>query len=83
MGLIAAALGAVGGGLADQWLEVIEAKDMAEGVVLAKGEAVRTDKRNTNKKGSSDVISNGSIIHVDQNQFMMLVDGGKIVDYTA
>ncbi len=83
MGLIAAALGAVGGGLADQWLEVIEADNMGEGVVLAKGVPVRTDKRNTNKKGSSDVISNGSIIHVDQNQFMMLVDGGKIVDFTA
>ena len=83
MGLIAAALGAVGGGLADQWLEVIEASDMGEGVVLAKGVPVRTDGRNSNKKGSSDVISNGSIIHVDQNQFMMLVDGGKIVDYTA
>lgn len=83
MGLIAAALGAVGGGLADQWLEVIEAKDMGEGIVLAKGVPVRTDGRNSNKKGSSDVISNGSIIHVDQNQFMMLVDGGKIIDYTA
>lgn len=83
MGLIAAALGAVGGGLADQWLEVIEADGMGEGIVLTKGVPVRTDKRNTNKKGSSDVISNGSIIHVDQNQFMMLVDGGKIVDFTA
>ena len=83
MGLISAAVGAVGGGLADQWLEVIEAGDMGEGIVLAKGVAVRTDKRNTNKKGSSDVVSNGSIIHVNQNQFMMLVDGGKIVDYTA
>ena len=83
MGLIVATLGAVGGGLADQWLEVIEADNMGEGVVLTKGVAVRTDRRNTNKKGSSDVISNGSVIHVEQNQFMMLVDGGKIIDYTA
>lgn len=83
MGLIAAALGAVGGGLADQWLEVIEAEDMKEGVVLTKGIAVRKDKRSANKKGSGSIISNGSIIHVDQNQFMMLVDGGKIIDYTA
>ena len=56
---------------------------MGEGIVLAKGVPVRTDKRNRNTKGSSDVISNGSIIHVNQNQFMMLVDGGKIIDYTA
>lgn len=83
MGLITAALSAVGGNLADQWVEVIEADDMGEGIVLAKGVPVRTDGRNRNKKGSSDIISNGSIIHVNQNQFMMLVDGGKIIDYTA
>ena len=28
-------------------------------------------------------MSDGSVIHVYPNQFMMLVDGGKIVDYTA
>ena len=30
-----------------------------------------------------DTVSNGSIVHVYPNQFMMLVDGGKVVDYTA
>lgn len=84
MGLIAALVGSVGGGLADQWQEVIEADDMAEGIVLTKGVKVRpNDKRNSNKKGTEDYITNGSIIHVNQNQFMMLVDGGAIVDYTA
>ena len=28
-------------------------------------------------------VRNGSVIHVYDNQFMMLVDGGKVVDYTA
>lgn len=84
MGLIAALAGSVGGGLADQWQEVIEADDMAEGIVLTKGVKVRpNDRRNSNKKGTEDYITNGSIIHVNQNQFMMLVDGGAIVDYTA
>lgn len=84
MGLIAALVGSVGGGLADQWQEVIEADDMAEGIVLTKGVKVRpNDRRNSNKKGTEDYITNGSIIHVNQNQFMMLVDGGAIVDYTA
>ncbi len=36
-----------------------------------------------NRKGTANTVSNGSIIHVYDNQFMMLVDGGKIVDYTA
>jgi membrane protease subunit (stomatin/prohibitin family) len=29
------------------------------------------------------LISNGSVILVEQNQFMLLTDGGKIVDYSA
>ena len=28
-------------------------------------------------------MSDGSVIHVYPNQFMMIVDGGKVVDYTA
>ncbi len=84
MGIIKAFFSAVGGALADQWQEVIEADSMSDTTVFAKGVKVRPkDKRNSNKKGTEDIISNGSIIHVYPNQFMMLVDGGKIVDYTA
>ena len=84
MGLIVAAFDAISGNLGDQWLDVIEAADMSEGIVMTKGVAVRRgEKRNNNRKGSSDIVSNGSVIHVNQNQFMMLVDGGKIVDYSA
>ncbi len=83
MGIIKAFFSAVGGSLADQWEEVLEADSMSDTTVFTKGVKVRNDKRNGNKRGSSDVISNGSVIHVYDNQFMMLVDGGKIVDYTA
>ena len=84
MGIIRAAINAVGGTLADQWLEVIEADAMGEGTVFTKGVTVRNgDKRNSNKKGTADTVSNGSIIHVYPGQFMMLLDGGKVVDYTA
>ncbi len=84
MGIIRATLNAIGGGFGDQWEEVIEADSMSDTSVFVKGVKVRAnDKRNTNKKGTADVISNGSIIHVYPNQFMILVDGGKIVDYTA
>ena len=88
MGIIKATLGAVGGGLADQWLEVLEADDMGGTTLFTKGVKVRRDdrrseKRSSNKKGTEDYISNGSIIHVYPGQFMMLVDGGKIVDFTA
>ena len=84
MGIIRAALNAAGGALADQWLEVVEADSMGDTTVFTKGVTVRSgDKRNNNKKGTADTISNGSIIHVYPGQFMMLVDGGKVVDYTA
>ncbi len=84
MGIIKAVTNAIGGGLADQWLEVIEAGDMSDSTVFCAGVPVRRgDGRNQNKKGSVGVISDGSIIHVQQNQFMLLVDGGKVVDYTA
>lgn len=84
MGIIRATLNAIGGSLADQWEEVLEADNMGENTVFTKGVKVRSnDRRNSNRKGTEDVISNGSIIHVYPNQFMILVDGGKVVDYTA
>lgn len=83
MGIIKAFFDSIGGNLADQWLEVIEADNMSDTTVFTSGVAARTGKRNSNKKGSDGYISDGSIIHVYDNQFMLLVDGGKVVDYTA
>lgn len=84
MGIVKAFFDAASGSLADQWLEVIEADEMSDTTVFTKGVKVRkNDKRNNNKKGTEDSISNGSIIHVYPGQFMMLVDGGKIIDFTA
>lgn len=80
MGIIKAIKTAIGGSLADQWLEVIEPGDMGDQTVFASG--VKT-RKGSNVKGTDDTVSNGSVIHVYPNQFMMLVDGGKIVDYTA
>lgn len=80
MGIIKAVAGAIGTSLADQWLEVFEAENMGDQTVFTKGVKIRSGQ---NKKGLDDVVSNGSMIHVYPNQFMMLVDGGKVVDYTA
>lgn len=84
MGIIRAITGAIGGALADSWLEVVECGDMGDNTVFASGVKVRQgDRRNQNVKGTADTVSNGSVIHVYDNQFMMLVDGGKVVDFTA
>lgn len=82
MGIIKAVTTAVGGALADQWLEAVEPDDMGDRTVFARGVQVCRGK-GSNTKGSPDIVSDGSVIHVYPNQFMMLVDGGKIVDYTA
>ena len=76
MGLIKAAVSAIGSGLGDQWLEVLEANDMGGSTVFTSGVPVRPGK-GSNTKGSSNIVSNGSKIHVYPNQFMLLVDGGK------
>ena len=83
MGIIKAAINAVTGALADSWLEVIESAPMGNNDVIVPGQAVDQKGRSQNKKGGENLVSNGSIIHVLDNQFMILVDGGKIVDYTA
>ena len=80
MGLIKALIDSVTGALADQWLEILEADGMSDHTVFAKAVTVR---KNGNKKGTEGVISNGSVIHVYPGQFMMLLDGGKVIDYTA
>lgn len=84
MGIIRAIGGAVGGTLADTWLEAVEADNMDNSVLMTEGVLVRRDdKRTQNKKYTEGIITDGSIIHVAENQFMLLVDGGKIVDYSA
>ena len=83
MGIIRAAAGAIGGSLADSWLEYITAGDMGPTTVLTKGVQVTRGKRGSNRKGTPDIISNGSRIEVGPNQMMILVDSGRIVDYCA
>ncbi|HWR60230.1 MAG TPA: SPFH domain-containing protein [Clostridia bacterium] len=84
MGIIKAIASAIGGSLADQWLEVIEPYNMSDTTVFTSGIKVRKDdRRNSNVKGTDNTVSNGSVVHVYPNQFMMLLDGGKVVDFTA
>ena len=80
MGLISAAVSSVSGVLSDSWKEVIEPDDMSDSTLLVKGVAVR---KGSNKKGTDNYVSNGSVIHVYPNTLMLLMDGGKIVDYSA
>lgn len=80
MGIVKALTTALGGSLADQWLEVIEAGDMGDQTVFSSGVKIR---KGSNTRGTDNTVSDGSVIHVYPNQFMILVDGGKVIDYTG
>ena len=82
MGLLKAALGSVGGVFADQWKEYFYCDSMPENVLVTKGRK-RTGSRSSNTKGSDNIISNGSVIAVNEGQCMMIVEQGKIVELTA
>lgn len=76
MGLIKAGMGAVGGVLADQWKEFFYCDSMPPDVLMMKGQK-RTGGRSSNTGGEDNIISNGSVIAVNNGQCMMIVEQGK------
>jgi len=82
MGLIKALAGAVGGTLADQWLEFFVCESLEADVLAAKGQK-KTSKRSSNTKGEDNIISNGSGIVVNKGQAAIIVDNGRIVELCA
>lgn len=84
MGIIRAVKDAIGGALTDQWLENYESAPMGPTTLTAPAVRVRkNDRRNQNQNATVDTLNNGSIIQVKEGQFMLLTDGGKIIDYTG
>ena len=82
MGLIKAAIGSVGGVLADQWKEYFYCEAIPVDVLAVKG-VKRTSGRSSNTKGSDNIISQGSIIAVADGQCMIIVEQGKVVEVCA
>lgn len=82
MGLLKAGVGALGGVLADQWREYFYCDSIPADILCTKG-SKRTSKRSSNTKGSENIISNGSVIAVNEGQCMIIVDQGKVVDMSA
>lgn len=84
MGLIKAALGAAGGVLGDQWKEFIYCEGMPADVLMTKGrKRTSSQGRSSNTTAEDNVISNGSVIVVNNGQCMMIVEDGKVVDVCA
>ena len=82
MGLIKAAIGSLGGVLADQWKEYFYCDSLPENIMATKG-VKRTSGRSSNTKGSDNIISNGSVIAVADGQCMIIVEQGKVVEVSA
>ena len=82
MGLIKAALGSVGGVMADQWKEYFYCEALPVDVLAVKGKK-KAGGRSSNTKGEDNIISNGSVIAVADGQCMLIVEQGKIVEVCA
>ena len=82
MGLIQAALGALGGTLADQWKEFFYCDALDNETLVVKGQKLITG-RSSNTKGNDNIISNGSGIAVADGQCMIIVEDGKVVELCA
>lgn len=80
MGLIRAALDSAKTTLADQWIEYFYCDSLSEQVLVKKGRKRVTSGSNT--KASPDIITNGSKFAVNEGQAMLIVEDGKVVDFT-
>jgi len=83
MGLIKAAKDAISTILADQWREYFYCDSLSNDVLMVKGQKRITERRNSNTKGVDNIITNGSVIAVNEGQCMIIVDQGGIEDVCA
>lgn len=83
MGLLKALGGAVSGVLADQWKEYFYCEAIGTDVLVTKGQKRISDTRSSNTKAEDNIISNGSIIAVNEGQCMIIVEQGKVVEVCA
>ena len=82
MGLIKAVLGSGLGTLYDEWLEYIYCDSMSTDVLMTKGQA-RVSGYSGNTNRDSNIISDGSKIAVNEGQCMLVVENGKIIDFSS
>lgn len=82
MGLIKAVTGAVGSVLSDQWREYFYCESIDADVLVTRGHK-KTRGRAANNNGEANIISNGSVIAVNEGQCMIIVDQGKVVEFCA
>ena len=80
MGLIKALTNSTGSVLGDQFKEFVTCPTVDSNVLIARGVVQHGEG---NKKPSEGVITNGSKITIPQGWAMMLVDNGKVVEFSS
>ena len=84
MGLIGAAGRAVGGTLADQWVDFFTAPAFDELTIVAPGLFQESNAgRGSNKHGSMNIITDGSRVVVPENTAVIITDGGNIASVST
>ena len=82
MGLIKAAKDAITTMLEDQWREYFYCDSLSSDVLVVKGRKKVSNGRGANK-GNDNIITDGSIIAVNEGQCMIIVDQGQVVEFCA
>ena len=85
MGLIQAAVGAIGGTLADQWKDFFTVPDglAPTAALFAAVKQEQNAGRGSNTKGSDNIITNGSRIIVPEGYGLVLMEQGAITGFAA
>lgn len=81
MGLIRAVMESANSTLADQWLEYFYCDTLSNDVLIERG--VKRVNLGSNTKGNDNIISNGSGIAINDGQAMIIVEDGRIIDFSC
>lgn len=83
MGLIKAIGGAIRGEMADQWKEYFYCDALESDVLVTKGKKRTSSRFGSKNNGNENLITNGSVVAVNEGQCMIIVDQGKVVEFCA
>lgn len=83
MGLIKAIGGAIKGVAADQWKEYFYCNSLEDEVLVVKGRKRTTSAFGTKNESNDNLITNGSVIAINEGQCMIIVDQGQVVEFSA
>lgn len=83
MGLIKAISGAIRGVTADQWKEYFYCDALENDVLVTKGQKRTNSRFGSKNDGNDNLITNGSVVAVNEGQCMIIVDQGEVVEFCA